>query len=114
MQELSFAHFHTPIFFARNNLGDKIDVKAKNKGIRVFLDKIENALVLEAPGFKSYVPMSNVVSYTYMGEQKAEVTAAPAVQVTERAKPGPKPKLTAQVSGPTHHVFADGPGKTRD
>lgn len=111
MKEVSYAQFHTPVFFNSKNWGLKIEPFHRSMlgKIRVFHDGQE--IVLKAGDKEQKIPMSNVAAYEFHVMAKAVEVPIPQV---ERAKPGPKPKISAQVSGPTHHVFAEGPGKTRD
>lgn len=112
MKPLSFAHFHSQIFFARRTIGDKIvDGDPKCKGVKAYrvCGGDDDGVLLELNNQTTFIPMSNVISYTYLAEEKKP---APQPQ-KEAAKPGPKPKLGAQVQSPNDHVFAgQGAGKT--
>lgn len=112
MKPLSFAHFHSPIFFARRTIGDKIiDSDPKCRGVKAYrlVSGDDDGVFLELNNETTLIPISNVISYTYLAEEKK---AAPQPQ-KEQAKPGPKPKLGAQVQSPNDHVFAgQGAGKT--
>ena len=63
-------------------------------------------------GEVNIIPTSNVANMTPIMDSVQPAVVEPEVKL----RPGPKPKgiQSAQVSGPTHHVFTDGPGKTRD
>ena len=111
--ELEFAHLHTPLFLKGTNWGEKLKTGHNLKGDLVLAyDREHGELLVSCGTHIAIIPSSNVSSMTPKAETKA--APAPAPQV-EKQKPGPKPgKITAQVSGPTHHVFAEGPGKSRD
>lgn len=110
--ELDFAHLHTPLFLKSINWGEKLKNGHNQKGdLKLAYDREHGELLVSCGTHIAIIPSSNVASMTPKAE--AKTAQAPAPQV-EKAKPGPKPKITAQVSGPTHHVFAEGPGKSRD
>lgn len=109
--DCSFVHLHAPLFFAGRNWGEKLDIKNTSKGkIALSYDRDTRELHLECDGKEAFLPSTSVFSYI----PKGVVLDATAQSQPERQKPGPKPKITAQVSGPHDHVFAQGPGKTRD
>lgn len=105
--EVSFVHLHTPLFFAGRNWGEKLDIKNTQKGkIKMFYDRREKELLIQCDGHASYIPSSNMVSYTPVGE-----THTKAVQPTTNVSANPQ--INAQVSGPHDHVFAGmGAGQT--
>ena len=103
--DLDFAELHTPLFLAGKNWQLKLYAGDKT-GLKLAYDRVEKELLVSAKGKIAIVPMSNVASMQPAGEVKAPEMEA------VRLKPGPRPK--AQVSGPHDHVFAQGPGKTRD
>lgn len=107
MKELTFVSFHTPVFFAAKNWGNKIEPYHKSTigKIKAFLEN--DTVMLQVGERQSRIPISNVVSYEFLAGEAPKVEAE-----IPRLKPGPKPK--AQVGGPTHHVFDNGPGKARD
>ena len=108
--ELEFAHLHTPLFLKATNWGEKLKSGHNQKGNLVLAyDRDHGELLVSCGSHIAIIPSSNVASMTPKAESKT--AQAP---VVDKAKPGPKPKITAQVSGPTHHVFAEGPGKSRD
>jgi len=111
MKELSFVTFHNPIFFNGKNWGNKIEPyhKATRGNIKAW--HCGDSVMLKSGGKTGHAPITNVSFYEFFESVETKPETIPAM---ERAKPGPKPKITAQVSGPTHHVFNDGPGKSRD
>lgn len=113
MKELSFVTFHNPIFFNNKNWGNKIEPYHKSIRGNIQAFHCGDSVMLKAGGKTGHSPITNVSFYEFLEAGEPKVAAAP--QVVEKQKPGPKPgKITAQVSGPTHHVFAEGPGKSRD
>ncbi len=114
MKPLSFAHFHSPIFFARRTIGDKIiDSDPKCRGVKAYRlsQGQDDGILLELNNETTLIPISNVISYTYLTEEKKAVPRP--MQEQQKAKPGPKPKLSAQVQSPHDHVFqGQGAGKT--
>lgn len=105
--KVSFVHLHSPLFFAGRNWGEKIDVKNTAKGkVEMSYDRGEKELLIRCDGHTSYIPSSNIVSYTPLGE-----THTKAVKPTSDASANPN--VNAQVSGPHDHVFAGlGQGQT--
>lgn len=118
---VAFAHLHGPLFFAKRNWGEKLDIQNTSKGrITMTYDREAKELHLECEGKESYLPSTSIFSYEpipasldAMVEHLSTPSANPLVN-PPKGKPGPKPKVTAQVSGPHDHVFAQSPGKTRD
>ncbi len=113
--DIQFAHLHSGIFIAGTGLSEKLDVSMRQKGAMIeglTYDREYKELLIKYKGVVAIVPSSNIACMT----PKEEVKAAPATAPqAEKQKPGPKPgKVSAQVSGPSLHVFVDGPGKTRD
>lgn len=104
--EVSFAHLHTPLFFAGRNWGEKLDVRHTAKGkITMTYDKEEKTLHVRCDGLEAYIPSSNLVSYSPLKN--------PPLKVQEVSHAGAVPGMNAQVSGPHDHVFAGlGGGQT--
>lgn len=117
MINLSFVHLHSPLFFAGRNWGEKLDIKDTRKGqVKISYDRNEKEVILECEGKTTIIPTSNVVSMVPVSDPPLDRKVMIEDQ-QPKAKPGPKPKFNAnaaQVSGPHDHVFAAGPGKTRD
>lgn len=110
--QVGFVHLHAPLFFARKNWKEKIDTRT-DKGpqgevIRLEYDTDDKELKVNCGDHVAFIPSSNVVSYS----PTKELEKVPVVKTTSGK--GANPKITAQVSGPHDHVFAQGPGKTRD
>lgn len=125
MKELSFVTFHNPIFFNGKNWGNKIEPYHKAFAGKIKAWHCGDSVMLKSGGKTGHAPITNVSFYEFfevvetkpmdMKAKAAEIEkSVMPTTITERQKPGPKPKITAQVSGPTHHVFAEGPGKSRD
>lgn len=112
---LSFAHLHTPLFFARINWGEKLDVKNTAKGkLKLTYDRVEKELIVECDGRMTIIPTSNVVSMDPIPESlEAQVTHDMLTPVSPFVPP--KGKRTAQASSPMDHVHqGPGNGKVRD
>lgn len=107
---LVFAEVHTPLFLAGTNWGMKLSLGhcAKGNIDELAYDREHGELLVKSKGMVAIVPSSNVVAMHPLIEGQAPKP----VQQPAKLKAGPKPK--AQVGGPTHHVFAEGPGKARD
>jgi hypothetical protein len=106
--ELSFAHLHSPLFFANKNWGEKLDTKNTSKGsISLIYDRTEKELLIKSGIHESIIPLSNVVSMT-------PKTGAPTDMIPPKG-PAPSGKIKAQASSPVEHVQAGpGFGKTND
>ena len=109
--EVGFIHFHGPLFFARKNWKEKIDSRVDKSPegypIHMEYDRAEKELRISCDKYESFIPSSNIVSYSPL---KA-IAKVPVVQPTSGASANPK--ITAQVSGPHDHVFAGkGQGQT--
>lgn len=108
---VGFAHLHGPLFFARKNFKEKIDVRS-DKGpdgtpITMEYDRTEKELVIRCGNHEAFIPSSNIVSYAGLDSVKK----IPQVQTTTNVSANPN--LNAQVSGPHDHVFAGlGQGQT--
>lgn len=116
--DVIFVHLHNPLFFARKNWGEKIDIRNTAKGkVSLVYDRDTEELEIKCEGSTAFIPKSNIVSYEPM-PQEVEVQAIKLLEpvinpLVNKAKPGPKTK--AQASSPTDHVFAGaGAGKTND
>jgi len=120
--ELLFHELHNPLFLGEKNWGQKLYRKQAKGHLGLEYDRDEKELLVTHKDSKgtmhtAIVPTANVSSMTPMPEGKhpLELPAEAGVNTNgPKGKPGPKPKITAQVSGPHDHVFHQGPGKTRD
>ncbi len=134
--ELEFAELHNPLFLSGTNLQLKLmpdGVKHGRAGLHIHYDRAEKELIVEFNGKTAIVPATNVSSMT-IKEKPAEVMRAPimkpaqvlattpvqdqkasvvSAQITE-SRVGKLKQPSAQVSGPSMHVFAEAPGKVRD
>ena len=104
-------HFHNVVFFAGKNFGEKIDIRAHKtpdgKPITMEYDRTEKELVIRGGKHESFIPSSNIVSYSPI----ETVEKIPLVQPTSNVSANPS--INAQVSGPHDHVFAGlGQGQT--
>lgn len=108
--KLLSAHLHTGVFVSGTGLTEKLDMRQTQKGFKIeelSYSREHRELTIKYKGVTAIVPNSNIACMTPIPEGFKEP-----VKEVERLKPGPRPK--AQVSGPHDHVFAQGPGKTRD
>lgn len=113
--DLTFAHLHSPLFFAGKNWGEKLDIKNTAKGsIQLSYDRTEKELLIKSGGSVAIIPTSNVVSMTPL----LEITQCGNVENPKCPQPvtlAPRGKIKAQVSGPNDHVHAGpGAGKIND
>ena len=97
-----FAELHNPLFLAGKNHGVKLSQKS---ALQLEYDEEKRHLFVTYNGQESRIPESNVASMT---------TTDPDAKFIRKAVPAPVNKVKAQVSTPQDHVFADGPGRTRD
>lgn len=108
----AFAHLHSPLFFAKVNWGDKIDVKNTAKGkVELTYDRTNDELEVTLGNKTTFIPKPSIFSWEPLEveapRQEPEIKPEP-------AKPR-QTKLSAQASGPNDHVFAGpGSGKTND
>jgi hypothetical protein len=107
---LNFAELHTPLFLGGTNWGVKLYTHQAKGHLVLTYDREEKELLIRHKNDISIIPTSNVVS---MSPEPEGIEVEKKPEVIKRP-PGRPPVNSAQVSGPTHHVFADGPGKTRD
>lgn len=107
--ELSFAHLHSPLFFARVNWGDKLDIKNTAKGkIKLTYDQSEKELIVECGQKKTILPTTSVFSMEPILDIKEE-------PIVNSITTPPRGKIKPQASGPNDHVFGGlGAGKTND
>lgn len=113
---VSFAHLHSPLFFAGRNWGEKIDVKNTAKGkVTMSYDRDSKELQIQCEGKETFIPSSNVVSYEPMPEGlEAQAKHLNTPPVNPLVNP-PKGKIKAQASSPMDHVHQGlGGGKTND
>lgn len=115
--ELSFAELHTSLFLGGTNWGLKLYKKQPKGELLLAYDRQAKELLIKHKKDIAIVPSSNVASMTPMPESLEEVNEehgkAPNPLVPAKAKPGPKPNLSAQVGSPSDHVFqGPGAGKT--
>lgn len=103
MIKLEFCELHGPLFLAGKNHGIKLFNKA---GVVLEYDRGQKELYVYYNGKTAIIPSSNIASMT-----PADPSTKP--QAEAPAQP-PRGKVQAQVSSPMNHVFAEGPGKTRD
>lgn len=108
---VGFVHLHGPLFFAGKNFKDRIDVRhdktPDGKPLSMEYDRTEKELVIRGGNYESFIPSSNIVSYTPL----TAVEKVPYVKPTSDASANPN--IKAQVSGPHDHVFAGlGQGQT--
>ncbi len=107
--EMKLVQLHTNLFLSSTNLLDKLDIK--RAGLKLVYDSDEKELIVYFNAEMAIIPMSNVASMTPvncvpygMEEKPKEVKALGGNIHAHNSK--------AQVSSPTDHVFAEGPGKT--
>lgn len=135
--DLTFVELHTPLFLAGTNLSNKLDTRGSRKqGLVLRYSENEEMLYVYYNRKMARVPLNNVASMTDDMDTEPPALASktapePKTNVVARAQPTdpvaarkehmkavikpPAQKPTAQVSGPTHHVFAgEGAGKVRD
>ncbi len=98
---LEFAQLHYPLFLAGKNHGVKLFNKA---GVSLAYDRAEKELIVIYSGKTAIIPSSNIASMERPQSSTQKEVPAPA----------PRGKIKAQVSTPTDHVFAEGPGRLRD
>jgi len=108
---VGWVHFHGPLFFAGKNFKEKIDVRSDKtpdgKPLSMEYDRTEKELVIRGGKFESFIPSSNIVSYSAL----EAIKKIPQVQPTTNVSANPS--ISAQVSGPHDHVFAGlGQGQT--
>lgn len=109
--DIGFCHFHGPVFFARKNFKEKIDVRS-DKGpdgsaLSMRYDRDEKEMILRCGDHEAFVPSSNIVSFVPLHAAKK----IPLIQPTSNVSANPS--INAQVSGPHDHVFAGlGSGQT--
>jgi hypothetical protein len=108
--DLAFAELHTPLFLSNINFGIKLYNKQAKGELDLVYDRDEKELLVTCKGVLAIVPTPNVVSMTPK-TKKIEMELAPAMANQHKTEKVP---LNAQVSTPQDHVFAKGPGKTRD
>lgn len=99
--KIEFAELQTPLFLGGKNHQVKLQ---HGSGLALEYDREEKELLVTYNKKTAIIPSSNVASMTIGTLQAEQPVAAP--------RPG-RP-IKAQASSPTDHVFADGPGKTRD
>lgn len=105
-QDIKILHVGGPMLLGGKNFPDRLDVD-KWPGLEIVYDRAERSCTVTWNKEVAEVPM---FIYKIPGKSKWAgrnvQTDAPIVAI-------PGPKVTAQVSGPTHHVFAGpGSGKT--
>lgn len=117
---LSFAELHTPLFLGGRNFGLKLS-KDKFSSLELSYDQTKKELWVTNEGKTAIIPTSNVVSMTPADEAAGKEDKGGPIPLKEALPPpnmqqGPAhaKRSSAQVSGPTAHVFHPGPGKTRD
>ncbi len=108
---VGWVHLHAPLFFARKNFKEKVDVRTDKspdgKLLTMEYDRTEKELVVRCGDYEQFIPVTNIRGY----EAIATTKKIPAIQPTSNV--GANPKITAQVSGPHDHVFAgQGAGQT--
>lgn len=109
--EIGFVHLHSPLFFARKNWKEKVDVRT-DKGpqgevMEMEYCRTDKELKVTCGAHESFIPSSNIVSYSPL----KTVEKVPAVKPTSGKSANLK--INAQVSGPHDHVFAgQGAGQT--
>lgn len=108
-----YCHFHSPLFLAGKNFGDKIDAK-RSDGIEMIYDRDEKILLVKYKNQLGVVPDVHM----YMPEKPMDFGITDITQKIENiqnfthATDLNKIK-NAQVSTPFGHVFAgEGSGKT--
>lgn len=115
MLNLKFIETHSDLFMAGTNMGKKIDVTAhKFRGIYLQYDPKNEFYLVWFKNELSRLPKTSVhndipldVKDTKYEHPKFEIeTKAP------QATPTANPSITAQVSTPHDHVFANAPGVT--
>ena len=109
--ELEFVELQTPLFLGGKNFGLKLS-KEKFSGLDLFYDQENREVWVTFNTKAAIVPVSNVASMT--PRQMVVVDGGKTEGPPPLAPVPPPGKIKAQVSTPTSHVFADGPGKTRD
>src|ERR1700679_2938200 len=100
--KIYFAELQTTLFLAGKNHGVKLSSKS---GLHLEYDEEKRHLFITFNGQEARIPEPNIASMT---------TPDPDAKFVRKAAPAPVNKVRAQVSTPQDHVFADGPGKTRD
>lgn len=109
--ELEFVELHTPLFFGGINFGTKLD-PTKRTTMRLVYDRTEKELWVYNKDKYTIVPRENVANMTPIDQTRnTPKFESPKETVVQPRAPG-RPK--AQVSTPTSHVFADGPGRTNE
>jgi len=108
---VGFVHLHGPLFFAGKNFKDRIDIRADKtpdgQPLSMEYDRTEKELVIRGGKYESFIPSSNIVSYSPI----ESVKKIPQAQTTTNVSANPS--INAQVSGPHDHVFAGlGQGQT--
>src|SRR4051812_22611020 len=97
MQDIKTLHVGAPMLLGGKNFPDRIDVE-KYPGMKMSYDRLMREAIVEWNGERAEVPM---FIYKIPGVSKwsgrQPITDAPITP--------PAAKVTAQVSGPTHHVF---------
>lgn len=137
--ELEFAELHNPLFLGGRNLQMKLD-PSRLSGLTLCYDRDEKELLVGWGNKLAIVPSSNVASMVPKDWRTDDPIAKEAPIKTDpvpaQVKPDPKkeaanlvrgmtankqgvplkaiPNKSAQVGGPSDHVFSDGPGKVRD
>lgn len=114
--ELSFAELHNPLFLNNTNWGQKLKPNMGTKGkLELAYDRVEKELLVKAGSRIAIIPVGNVSSMEPVSTEALPKETEQVMEITPKGKPGPKPKINAQVSGPHDHVFAGrGGGKTND
>jgi hypothetical protein len=107
--KVSYAALHDTFFFQGVNHGDKLD-SSKRLDLQLEYDQDNKELIVTFKGKATHLPSSNIIHYTPATEAQ---DTPPIVNLANPQAPKAG-KVKAQVSGPTDHVFAAGPGKVRE
>lgn len=111
MEEIVWAELHAPLFHSSGaNLGSKLD-PMKKSGLKLEWDSDRKEFWVHYNNRSMFLPGTSVFSMEKGTPVVVEISEkaknkANAEQHEQRRKAG---KLSAQVAGPQHHVFA-GPG----
>lgn len=107
MEEIRWVQFHSPMFHAGKNFGDKIEVK-RHEGLKILFDEKERRFHIDYKGRKAVMPEMSAFIWESVGNDDIPMI------VNEHRTERFEGRLEAQVSTPMGHVFeGKGKGKTK-
>lgn len=106
---MKYAQLNNPLFLAGINLGTKLDISRRPMTITYYREYGEVHVCINKQ--IGIVPLTGISDM-----QPVDMSVFELVEPVIVVKPveAPKKPVKAQVSSPTAHVFADGPGHVRD